>query len=167
MVPRTTPLYQGSLLRIQPDHYRGSSIILRDGTTIQHNDPVVGLHFDNQAMLRLASAPHFEPFSGERIANSELRQLAAMTEKGQLGEMRALHAVTPMSAALRRQGFEMMQLPHTPGYFFLRLYMTGLLALYHPRGWAGVSPQRASAWPEEGWMSRKDLLSRFLDAERN
>ena len=61
----------------------------------------------------------------------------------------------------RLKGFEARPVPHTIGFALTRFYMTGLLALYHPQGWAAVTPQRARRWPTEIWIGRERFLARM------
>lgn len=156
-VPRLRALRPGGLIRYSLGTHRGRALDLQDGTIIRCGDRLVELHLDNRTLLRLAGGG-FDAFGAELLGSDELRELAALVAGGGLGPVVALHAITPLAPALRRRGFEIRPVPHTVGYALMRFYMSGLLALYHPGGWAGLTPQRARRWPAEAWMS----LNRFL-----
>ena len=162
MVPRSRPVRQDSVVRYQLSRHHGRKIRLNDGTVIEKGDQLLDLHFDNRALLRLASSPAFDPFATERSAVSDLRLLAAALKTGEMGDVKALHAVSPFPAVLRRQGFQVAEIAHSPSNFLVRFYMTGLLALYHPQGWAGLSPDRVRRWPGEAWLGGSSFVSRFV-----
>jgi hypothetical protein len=161
MVPRSRPVRQDSVVRYQLARHRRRTLTLKDGTVVARGDHLLELHFDNRVLLGLASSPAFDPFATERSALADLRLLGAAIKAGEIGDIKALHAVTPFPAVLRRQGFQVTEIAHTLPNFFVRFYMTGLLALYHPQGWAGLSPDRARRWPGEAWLGLSSFLSRF------
>lgn len=158
--PRLRPIRKEGLLRYSLTRHHGHRVQLNDGVTVRHGDRLVELHLDNRTLLRLAGGG-IDSFGTERLGTAEFRELARMIRSGSLGPIAALHALTPFAPALRRQGFELRPVPHTWGYALTRFYMTGLLALYHPEGWAAVTPQRARRWPTEVWMSRERFLDRM------
>lgn len=164
-VRRLRSLRPQGLVRFTTEVYRGPPISLEDATLIRRHDRLVQLHLDNRTLLRLASGGAFDAFGTERMGTAELRQLAAMVAHDELGPVNGLHAVTPFAPALRRQGFEVRPVAHTFGYAMERFYMSGLFAIYHPRGWAALTPQRARRWPSEVWMSRERFLARFGSPE--
>ena len=161
LVPRSRPAREGSVVRYQFARHRGRTISLKDGTVVEKGDHLLELHFDNRVLLGFASSPDFDPFATERSALADLRLLAAAIKSGEMGDVKALHAVTPFPAVLRRQGFQVTELTHSLPNFFVRFYMTGLLALYHPQGWAGLTPDRVRRWPGEAWSACSAFLKRF------
>ncbi|HYM51151.1 MAG TPA: hypothetical protein VET65_11370 [Candidatus Limnocylindrales bacterium] len=159
-VPRLRAVRPGSLVRYALGTHHGRPVRLQDGVLVSRGDRLLELHMDNRTLLRLASSG-FDPFAADRLGSGELHELATAIRSGALGPVRALHAVTPFAPALRRQDFEVRPVPHTVAFWFTRLYMTGLFALYHPSGWAALTPHRARRWPSEVWMSRERFLQRM------
>lgn len=158
-VPRSRVLRPGGLIRYALGTHHARALVLRDGTIVRRGDRLVELHLDNRTLLRLAGGG-FDAFGAELLGSGELRDLAALVARGELGPVKALHAITPFGPALRRRGFEIRPVRHTIGNALTRFYLSGLLALYHPRGWAGLTPQRARRWPSEAWMSLERFLAR-------
>ena len=161
MVPRSRPVREGSVVRYQFARHRGRTISLNDGTVVEKGDQLLELHFDNRVLLGIAANPDFDTFATERSALADLRLLAAAMKSGEMGDIKAVHAVTPFPAVLRRQRFQVTEVAHSLPNFFIRFYMAGLLALYHPQGWAGLTPDRLRRWPAEAWSGRSSFLQRF------
>lgn len=165
-LPHLRTLRPGGIVRYTLGRHRGRHVRLNDGVVVERGDRLVELHMDNRTLHRLAGEQGgFDTFAAERSGTAELHELAARIERGDFGVIVALHAVTPFTPALRRQGFEVHPVSHTVGSLLTRYYMLGLLALYHPRGWDAVTPARARRWPSEVWMSRTRFLARMGSLE--
>lgn len=58
-----------------------------------------------------------------------------------------------MGAAGGRLGFEAHELPHTWRAAFVRYFMAGIDAVYHPAGLSRLDGRARRRWPVEVWMS--------------
>ena len=162
--PRSRPVRPGSVVRYRLSRHRGPPIALEDGVVVGRGDPILELHLDNLTLLELARRGHFDPFTTLQRGVDDLRVLARMLVEGAIGgPVRAVHGLTPFATILRREGFELHPIRPTAGARLTRMYMAGLLALYHPDGWSRVTPERAARWPGEVWMS----ADRFVKMARS
>lgn len=157
--PRSRPIRPGSVVRYRLSPHHGPTVRLKDGAVIRRGDPIIELHLDNLTLMGQARGGPFDPFVTLQHGVDDLRVLARQLIDGTLpGPVRALHGFTPFAPVLRREGFELHPVRHTSGARLTRMYMAGLIALYHPDGWLAVSPDRASRWPGEVWMSADRFL---------
>ncbi len=151
-------------LRLSP--YRGSPLLLPDGTLIRDGFLVGELHCNNQAILSLVASGRKNPFAACR---EDLRRLASWLEE--VDKERAIRAIcgfTILVKAARRLGF----VPRNPEMGlrrrFEKFYMTGLLILYSIQGsrrvFQGSTP---TTLPCEVWMSRDELLRRYGPRQRD
>jgi hypothetical protein len=160
--PRSRPIGPGGIVRYRLGRHHGPAVRLQDGITVQRGDRLLELHMDNLVLLELARRNDFDSFVALLRGVADLHLLARMLANGTIGDpVKALHGLTPYAYVLRREGFELHSIRPTFGASLTRMYMAGLLALYHPRGWEAVSPERARRFPGEIWMSTDRFLARM------
>lgn len=133
---------------------------------VRRGERVIGLHFDNRALARLAQrssdGAHVAWAIG-RAGSADLRVLADQVRNGRIPpDVRAVWAETIFFPALARYGFRTRPAPPNLRTPFARLFMLSLIATYG-RPHAGSE----SAWRTrplelgEAWMALDDLLRRF------
>jgi hypothetical protein len=156
---RVRHVRRGGVLRYNYARWRGSPVRLHDGTEIRRGDRIIQLHFDNQALARLAVEGHLSPWTVLRRGRDDLQVLAHAAGAGGLADVRALHGASLFAEAVRRAGFEVRALPRTPRWRLEQFFMVGLLLLYHPRGRRRLAQLRTAPWPAEVWLSRRALMT--------
>jgi hypothetical protein len=160
--PLSRPIRSGAIVRYRLSRHHGPAVTLQDGVIVQPRDPLLELHMDNLVLLELARRNDFDSFVGLLQGVADLHLLARMLADGTIrGPVKAVHGLTPYAYVLRREGFELHPIRPTFGASLTRIYMAGLLALYHPRGWEALSPERARRFPAEIWMSSDRFLTRM------
>ena len=126
--------------------------------TFGRKGPVIELHVDGPALVKLRARPGYNTFKALRQMREELAVLAARVRSGELGEVQGILGTSLMGEAGPVLGFEVRQLPHDLYHTLLHYLLVGLDANYHPRG---LRPRAARRWPVETWMSAEDFLARY------
>ncbi|HLH25300.1 MAG TPA: hypothetical protein VK066_22510 [Chloroflexota bacterium] len=161
---RLQPVRPGALVRYRPTTHHGPPVALADGTVVQAGDRIVELHLDNEALLRLATSPDWTPWQALRRIADDLVALVPLEPSAAGNDFVALHGVTLFAGLGGRLRFDTRPLPRTWHARFVRLFLVGLLAIYHPRGWGGAARLAGDGWPGEIWLSAAAL--RRLAADR-
>lgn len=166
------------LLDVRITRYHKRSLELPDGTTIHRGDWVGEFHFHNVTLARLAAQA--TPWELVRMVEGDLGALAVWVEQDRaalanapaqrrrarqapsIGALPALHGVTLLGRAAPRLGFVVRDRPHTLGAWSDRIFMTGLLALYHPHGVQRLTQGTTrGSYPQEVWLTRGELMRRY------
>jgi YkoP-like protein len=154
-------LSDASAVMIEVRTYRGSPVTLRDGTRLQSGDRIIELHLANHAVAGDATSDAWSPFQTLTTTSADLARINRLVQRGSVGPVRALHAVSLIAPALGRLGFMVVPLKDSAGSRLLHFYLVGLLAVYHPQGWRGARRARTRTWPADAWMSVDELARRF------
>jgi len=154
---RLRPVRPGGILRYQRTRYRGQPRTLADGTELRPGDVILELHFANRVLAQTDSR---NPWQVLRALAEDLNLLAQQSAEGELGEVKALHGVTLFARPGQRLGFEFRPLPDTWYTRLMRFFFVGLLLVYHPRGWSGLTRPPDTLWPGEVWLG-KNTLARY------
>jgi hypothetical protein len=157
----------GEVFFVGRERWRGPARRLADGTEIAPGDPLVSLHFNNQAIAAASGASDSAAASGLRFARRffpACRALAAkLHDEPAWREVVAAHAIGWFPPHGERYGFEFERLPDGPRARWTRWYMLTLIMVANPD--AGRR-ERRRLWPMEIWLSRRRLMESFLDRER-
>lgn len=146
-----------SIFRIEVRTHRGDTVVLPGDRTVARGDLVVELHLANRRVAGASDTAGWSPFQVIAAVRADLSLLSRLVTAGLLGPVTAVHAISLLAPALERVGFRVAPLPPSPWSRLVRFYLIGLLAVYHPRGWAGAMRARSRAWPAEAWMSSESL----------
>jgi hypothetical protein len=149
------------LLEVRFTRYTGKAIDLPDGTHVGKGDPIIELHFRNQAFLEVEEqAPAWRYL---QLIAQNLRALARwMQEPDFPGDALAIYGTTLLYRVAPRMGFTLRQRPKSVHASLERFFMTGLLVLYHRQGGARLLQGTTyGMYPQEAWMSREELLRRY------
>ncbi|MBX5455269.1 MAG: MFS transporter [Thermogemmatispora sp.] len=149
------------LFRARLTRYHGRRpLVLPDGTRIDHGDRLMELHFANRRLRD--AALRSSPWELLRMMRADLRALAAWLQTPACAEVRAVYGVTLLGQAAPRLGFSLRERPRNLWSRADRIFMTGLLLLYHPQGRARLARGTTyGRYPTEVWMSRSELLRRY------
>jgi hypothetical protein len=138
---------------------------------VRRGERVIGLHFDNRAIARMARTTPDNArlaWAMGRAANADLRVLADLVRRGGIPpDVRALWAETIYYPALTRYGFTTRPAPDTLRTPFARLFMLSLIAMYgRPQMGMAAARRRRPLELGDAWMSLDGLLRRFPDTPR-
>ena len=153
-----------SIIRFNLHRYKGRTRVLNDGSEIKIGDTIIELHLNNawfkrRRNLYLSASQSPPEFLG--CFAQDLHILAQQISSGIFGDITALHGSTLLHVAARRLGFQVDELPDSLWKKGARLYMAGLMQVYHLRG-DEASGLREKPWElKEVWFSRAALLTRY------
>jgi hypothetical protein len=151
------------LLEVRFKRHTGREIDLPDGTHIGKGDPIIELHFRNQALLEIEDK---RAWTYMRLVVQNLHALARWMQKPDFpGDPRAIYGVTLLYRATQRLGFTLRKRPKGLHADLERFFMTGLLVLYHRKGSVRLLQGTTyGTYPQEIWMSREELLRCYGDS---
>jgi len=166
VISRIRPLKadDSGIMRFNLHRYKGPARVLNDGSKVKTGDIIIELHLNNdwfkrRRKLNLSASQSPREFLG--CFAQDLRLLAQQIASGMFGDIAALHGITLLHVAARRLGFQVDELPDSLWKKGARLYMVGLMQVYHLRG-DEVSGLREKPWElKEIWLSRAALLTRY------
>jgi MFS family permease len=161
---RSIPSAPHDLLHVRFKTYHGKPITLPDGVEIRRGSRLCELHFNNAAISQLAA----ETTTWElmRMLREDFAALARWSRQPDFpSDVQALFGYTLLNEPAPRLGFTVRERPHTLITWLDRLFMTGLLALYNPRGRARLEEGATyGSYPAELWMPVGELQRRFDSA---
>lgn len=118
--------------------YKGKSVILDNGSTLEKGDPIIELHFDNQKLFNYGvnsrSTVHLA-IQMIRSMEKELPTLAhQLMEDDRLKQAKALYGVSMINRGPEKFGFSIRDLP--AGWFAKSTqgYLKVLMSIIHPAG---------------------------------
>jgi len=145
-------------LKLRIVRYHGQAIVLPCGSPVLSGAQVAQIHCDNQRLLNLQYS------GGSLVAagRADLRAIAQWIDRNQ-PDVVALYGYTVLHAGAARLGFHCHRPPFTARLRAERLFMNGLLAIYNRNGVERLRRGRTlTAEPAEIWMSRTELMRRYL-----
>jgi YkoP-like protein len=150
------------LLRVRLMRYKGQPITLPDGTRIERGAWIAELHFNNRRVSAVARGAGLWRLT--RMIAEDMAALARwVAQPGEMARAEALTGVTLVGRAAPRLGFTLRERPVTLHARLERFFMQGLLAIYNPEGVRRLERGGTYAtYPVEVWMSRGELLRRYL-----
>lgn len=152
---RVQPVRPSGLFLFRVQRYRGPETALGDGTRVHRGDRIVELHINNRRLVAMRSEHGYDTWHAVETLRADLEALAGRVADGDLGVVVALHGVSLLGAAGGRLGFEVHELPRSIRLAFLRYFMAGVDAVYHPAGLSRLSNSKRDRWPVEAWMSAR------------
>ncbi|WP_376794243.1 MFS transporter [Thermogemmatispora sp.] len=158
---RPVPGAPYGLFHVRFTRYRHRKpLVLPDGTRLERGDQLLELHFANRRLRD--AALQCSPWELLRMMRADLGALAAWLQTPAGAEVRAIYGVTLLSQAAPRLGFSLRARPRDLWSRADRIFMTGLLLLYHPQGQARLTRGTTyGRYPQEVWMSRAELVRRY------
>jgi len=158
---RPIPGAPHDLLHVRFTTYHGKPLTLSGGVEIRNGARICELHFNNRVLATLAAET--TSWGLLRMLREDFAALARWSRRPDFPDgIQALFGYTLLNEAAPRLGFTLRERSHTLVTWLDRFFMTGLLALYHPRGQARLEEGATyGAYPAEVWMSIDDLRRRY------
>ncbi len=161
------PCGDSGLIRLEPSVYRGPSIVLHSGLTIEPGARVGEVHLDSRkvAEIHMSAPPMRARISLFRQSEQAFAWIAGWLAEDSAGlETVAVRSTTLLDREMRHFGFEVLPLPTWP-WIFVGAYMQWLSYLYRME--TGRARERESTpflrriTPRQAWMGREDFLERY------
>jgi hypothetical protein len=150
----------GGILGLEEGRYRGSTVRLRDGTTVRRGDRIGVLHFDNRVIRSLPAKAWLSV--GMRMAQDDLRALARSTAASPMGERPvAFRGTTLLGALLRRAGWDVRARRRTAWTRLEDWYLRAMLARWSREGSQRLRHGRGALRSTDGWLSAAALQRRY------
>mgnify|MGYP001328662550 CR=1 FL=1 len=161
---QTIPQAPDSLIALHVMRYRGRPLLLADGTPMRRGDRVAELHLQNRIGWRLMQQE--DQWAFLVTLRKDFRALAAwMASDPALADVRAIWGTTILSRAAPRFGFMVRDRPPTFVRWLERFFLQGLLVIYSQDGIHRLKHGKVHRqYAQEVWMSRTQLLQRYLSA---
>lgn len=158
---KPVPHAPNHIIEVRFTRYKGPSIDLPGGVHVQSGDRIAEIHFHNQTLLE--GATRAGPWGLLRMMAEDFRALAAWTKEPNFpSDIQAIYGLTLLSRAAPRLGFTLRERPITLLAWFDRIFMTGLMVLYHQQGLGRLLQGTTyGTYPQEAWMSRSELIRRY------
>jgi len=150
-------LRPGSMFDISIQPYSGRPLPLGDARFLKRGARIVELHLDNPRVSRAARDADWNPWRTVQDARGERAPLPRLIRSGHHGRIDGVHAVSLYAPALRRLGFRSRPLRDSIHTRLTRFFFVGLLAIYHPLGWAGAQVAMQRGWPSEAWIGAAEF----------
>lgn len=138
------------------------SLYLRNG------QPMVELHLQNLALQELVkiASPEKMAIRGLREVRDSLRDVAqALVYDERFQAAQGVFGMTMMHRGMDKLGFHLEDVPNTLFNRWIGLLLTWIMVLYHPQGRKRLRYGMAEMHPRLMWMTRSELLARYLPAE--
>jgi hypothetical protein len=147
------PIQAGGLFLYRVERYRGPGLRLADGTEITPGDAIVELHLDNRRLAAMRTERGYGTWRAVHRLRADLVALGSRIACGGLGPIVAVHGVSLLGEAGAVLGFEVRELRHGWRMAFVRYFLAGIDAVYHPAGLGRLEGRPLGRWPSEVWMS--------------
>ncbi|WP_438347051.1 polysaccharide deacetylase family protein [Paenibacillus sp. FA6] len=145
--------------------YKGETVILDNGSTLEKGAPIVELHFDNQKLFRIGvnsrSTVHLA-IQMIRTMEKELPTLAyQLMDNAGLRDAKALYGVSMINRGPEKFGFSIRDLPN--GWFAksTTVYLKVLMSVIHPAGQDRLKKSPAKLVPKMIIMPVDLLFERY------
>ena len=151
------------VVRIGFRRWSGPAVELAGGTVVRHGDWVGEIHLNNPRFARVWEESGGSPAAAVARLSAEirraLRSLAGEVQAGRLPVAPvAFFGKTLIDRGLARMGFEVRELPNTPGHRWLARYARWLLSVYHPAGLAHAAGKHGLRC---AWLTVDELVRRY------
>lgn len=154
------------LLKICFHPYHGQKTLQLPGEiTITPGDSVCELHFSNKRITEIAAETKDRSMEWRlaEILREEFKKLAKACLDGTIsGEIKAFYGVNAMGTTAKRFGFALIPLPRGWNRLWLGFWESLLRKIFYSYKKGKKTTLSRTMEPHEIWMSREELMRRYL-----
>ncbi|MGZ9584805.1 polysaccharide deacetylase family protein [Paenibacillus marinisediminis] len=150
--------------RIRP--YHGDTVVMDDGVTLNPDDQVMEIHFDNKRLYEIGKRSRSSMQLAIQMIRDVERALPELAEYIQLHEglrtqVKALYGVSFINRGPEQFGFTVRDLPRGLFSWMTKHYLRLLMRVMHPMGQRRLRQQPNQLVPKTMMMSTDTLLKRY------
>lgn len=159
-----------SIFHYRKRKYRGKTLELANGTTIETDDEVIELHLDNRMLVRLMmesrSMMHVAILLIREVEKGLPKLAEQLVGKDAFKQVRGLYGVTMINKGASQFGFDLFELE--PGLFdrLTRFYLKLLMFVLHPSGKKRLKGNSGKLSPRILVMSMEELCKRYSSSAK-
>ncbi len=121
--------------RVRP--YQGRSLPMGNGEQLNKGDLIAEIHFDNRRLYELGSNSRSYVHLAIRLIRLAQYQLPIMDQilqAPEYAEVKAVYGISMIHRGVKQVGFQVLDMPKGPMYFFTLMYLRFLVGVIHPSG---------------------------------
>lgn len=149
------------MLYIRPIIYKGPTIWLDDGVTIEKGDPVLQLHFNNRLLLETAlqskNTMHMIT-TMLKMLKTTFHHLSETVARPEYAHYKGLYGISLMHRGATQFGFSVIDLPKGFGRSYQQFYLRMLMGIMHPNGRKRLRQKTELLSPKIVAVSRQRFL---------
>lgn len=157
-----------NLFRLSKSQYKGPKLYSEAGELLaQEGDTVAEIHFDNSRLLNQETDMQRIGLKALRYARESLPGLAGYVAKSQnYRDIQVFLGLTLINRGVKGFGFHVQDVPVSGFSRWVGMLQRAIMRVYHPTG-KERNTEKLGAQPKLVWISRQELLSRWLPKQQD
>ncbi len=163
-----TKISSTNVFKLAKAKYRGPTIYAQNGEVLAERGDLVGeLHLESIRLTGNDRDLQKLTFQAVKQFKASMPELALFVVKNpEFQDIRIFLGFTFINRGVQVLGFRVQELPQTLFKYLIGLIQKGVLRVYHPQGKRRGTTRLGDA-PKVVWISRDDLLQKWLPAVNN
>jgi hypothetical protein len=129
---------ESNIFRVRLLRYRGKSIRLQDGVTIQHGDLLLKIHLHNCQLMREMQAIDHDVkralYVYQRVQSSLPGLAAYLAQHPEIEQIKGIIGITVLTRGVKPLGFDVIDIDNWFYRKIKELYLIPMFVICHPKG---------------------------------